>query len=645
MSVITHNLASMAAQRNYKISTGKAAESSKKLSTGFKINCAADDAAGLQISEELRIQVRGLTRASQNIDDGVSFVKTADGALGEVQSMLHRMKELAVQAANDTNTEFDRKALDEEVQQLKTAMTDIFQNTEFNSRKIWGDKTNDFVETGLYSEEYAVEYNVEYFRATLTDTNKTSIPVRDPMTSSLGYYTIKADETGLWAEWDDCAGNKHKTGTLEWEEDELWKGTHQVSLAELIAIKQTDGKDYTGYATNDYPEANNFNFTWTVNDYATKEQMIASINNSQINTWESSSEQIDEVFYNTNTPDTSTDFSVVINFDALLTSGTTFNSDDDDVIEGSNVNLVNNPVLTNIPTDKFIFEFAMNNIGKVIATSVESVSYCPDMSPQYENIWWHYDTDADGNKYKTSYRWLHGSGDLKSIEAAVNKLDTQSPGGTFFLTFDLAAETPYTSIDGTQTATDLGHMTMAMPVSSTDTIDDIKNRLAQITGADIKINSSRISSTVYNDTVSKTQIRVPEYQYGYTINIQAGSLEGNTIQIKYKSLSLGTLGIHDSNVLTHVDASNAIDAIDNALNEVTAQRSLFGAYQNRMEHSARLDDNTAENSQAAESRIRDTDMADEMVSFSTSNIISRTGESVITQANQQAANVVDLLRQ
>ena len=118
MLAVTHNLLAQNANRQLNIVTGKKAKSTEKLSSGYRVNRSADDAAGLTISEKMRWQIRGLNRASNNIQDGISLVQVADGALGEIHSMLHRMKELAVQASNDTNTDSDREQLQNEVRAL-----------------------------------------------------------------------------------------------------------------------------------------------------------------------------------------------------------------------------------------------------------------------------------------------------------------------------------------------------------------------------------------------------------------------------------------------------------------------------------------------------------------------------------------------
>ena len=130
--VVQHNLTAMNANRMLGLTTGAQAKSTEKLSSGYRINIAADDAAGLSISEKMRRQIRGLDQASTNADDGVSAVQTAEGALNEVQDMLQRMNELAVQAANGTNSENDRAYIQSEIEQLTTEIDRVAETTKFN---------------------------------------------------------------------------------------------------------------------------------------------------------------------------------------------------------------------------------------------------------------------------------------------------------------------------------------------------------------------------------------------------------------------------------------------------------------------------------------------------------------------------------
>ena len=134
--VVQHNLTAANTNRQLGITTSGLQKSTEKLSSGYKINRAADDAAGLSISEKMRNQIRGLNKASDNAQDGISLVQTAEGALNEVHSMLQRMSELAVQASNATNATVDRQALNDEVQQLKTEIERVASTTQFNKMDI-----------------------------------------------------------------------------------------------------------------------------------------------------------------------------------------------------------------------------------------------------------------------------------------------------------------------------------------------------------------------------------------------------------------------------------------------------------------------------------------------------------------------------
>ena len=130
--VVQHNMQAANANRMLNITTGAQSKSTEKLSSGYRINRAADDAAGLSISEKMRKQIRGLDKASSNAEDGVSSVQTAEGALTEVHSMLQRMNELAVQAANGTNSDTDRGAIQDEISQLTTEIDRVAETTKFN---------------------------------------------------------------------------------------------------------------------------------------------------------------------------------------------------------------------------------------------------------------------------------------------------------------------------------------------------------------------------------------------------------------------------------------------------------------------------------------------------------------------------------
>ena len=134
--VVQHNMSAANANRMMNVTTTSLSKSTEKLSSGYKINRAADDAAGLSISEKMRGQIRGLSKASSNAQDGISLIQTAEGALNESHSILQRMRELSVQAANGTETDDDREAVNNEIKQLQDELTRISDTTEFNTMKL-----------------------------------------------------------------------------------------------------------------------------------------------------------------------------------------------------------------------------------------------------------------------------------------------------------------------------------------------------------------------------------------------------------------------------------------------------------------------------------------------------------------------------
>lgn len=183
--IVQHNLQAMNANRMLGLTTKVVSGSTEKLSSGYRINRAADDAAGLAISEKMRKQVRGLTQASANAEDGISCVQTAEGALAEVQDMLQRMNELCVQAANGTNSETDRQYIQDELDQLVSEIDRIAETTKFNETFLLkGDQT------GPTTSVYITNYSVTYTENMLTESQKASMLPTEPTTYCINYTGI-----------------------------------------------------------------------------------------------------------------------------------------------------------------------------------------------------------------------------------------------------------------------------------------------------------------------------------------------------------------------------------------------------------------------------------------------------------------------
>ena len=206
--VVQHNMTAMNANRQLGITTSAQAKSSEKLSSGYKINRAGDDAAGLTISEKMRSQIRGLNKASDNAQDGVSLIQVAEGALSETHSILQRMNELATQAANDTNTTADRNAIQSEINQLTSEIDRIQSTTQFNTMNlIDGSYTAKNLQVGSLSGQ-AILVSIENMNATslFGGTNSAVSSVSDVNTSNLGSYNNKLSVSSF-----DNAGSAMKS--------------------------------------------------------------------------------------------------------------------------------------------------------------------------------------------------------------------------------------------------------------------------------------------------------------------------------------------------------------------------------------------------------------------------------------------------
>lgn len=220
--IISNNIAALNANRNYQINTDKKTKSTKKLSSGYRINMAADDAAGITISEKMRWQIRGLNQGTRNAQDGVSWVQTGEAALGEVQNILHRMKELTIQSLNDTNTESDRAALQAEFDALQSEIDRIGETTQFNTKSIFEEheplyhemKGNIYWNQGAYHslDDSMNTLTVEYKMDDNSPTKKVTISVAE------GTYTTQE----LIDEIDDALRNSGATNdgiVLEYGDD------------------------------------------------------------------------------------------------------------------------------------------------------------------------------------------------------------------------------------------------------------------------------------------------------------------------------------------------------------------------------------------------------------------------------------------
>ena len=481
--VVQHNLTAMNSNRMLGLTTASQAKSTEKLSSGYKINRAADDAAGLSISEKMRKQIRGLTQASSNAQDGISAVQTAEGALNEVQDMLQRMNELAVKAANGTQSEDDRSYIQNEIDQLTTEIDRVAETTKFNETYLLkGDQDNEKAYTYTYG----------------TATNKVATVTMPATDSQKG--------TKLTVAFKNTAS-----------------GDAQNEVAKLIR-DQGLSVTYTSVAST---TASKFDVTASVSLNGTDKYSVAK-NGNDYDIKDSKGNAIA----------------------TITVTNTGLGNAKDDKIEGS----------------------------ETITASEAKAGYSNGETIKY------YDKDGNGIP-----------------ENALGKyFSSTSAGGT-------VTSTPRS--DAPQIYDALGNKITAAA--------------ADLTGKQDLTGALTLTLHVGADATSNNQI---------SVNLDAMSAKGLGVN------GLKVDGADDTN------AKNAIETIKESIQKVSTQRSALGAVQNRLEHTISNLDNVVENTTSAESQIRDTDMATEMVKYSNNNILAQAGQAMLAQANQSNQGVLSLLQ-
>ncbi len=681
---IQHNLLAENANRQLNVSSKRNAKTTEKLSSGYRINRAADDAAGLSISEKMRRQIRGLHQTVDNISEGVGYVQTAEGALNEVHDMLQRMNELAVKAANGTNTEEDRAYIDSEVQALKDEMDRIFRTTTFNERKIWepGDRKLLGYETVRAVSQQNIPQTID-----ITNENYGVLPGGSHYSSGIyeGRFHVLADEKdGVKITWkgynyDGTPEKEYETYTIDW--DTLKKQNYSFEMSDYFNKEKCPDLFDGDKPVFNYRVAFSPAETSTINDIA------YCINDTYINV--RSNVSMTYSWEDTN----NTHFSVggvILHYAAAYADraktadGHDFDAGDDAFIEPIISNNTNLKPPTYIDAAAAIgdktgweFSFEMKGLGQVIASSA-SISYsCSDRSDGHKGLWWYHPTHLVNGKWVEDTTRRYGlshsfnGGTLADVMGVLTGNESSTtPGilnndrggcnadanGSGSITLHFNLDTPpghefeYTNKYGNKDPSRrVGSFSLSFSVRANETEDQvfekIKAALNNTTVLDFATSGAGSDRATFDSLSPRYKgINAPIYGSICGFYVQAGTEGGQHISVQYEALSTLALGIGDTNTLTQESAGKAIDEIKGALQMVSEQRSTFGAYQNRIEHERNINANVEENTQAAESRIRDADLADLMMEYSINNILMQAGTSMLTQANQSSQSILELLQ-
>lgn len=537
--VVQHNLSAINANNKLNSNVSGLKKSTEKLSSGYAINRAGDNAAGLAISEKMRSQIRGLSQATKNAQDGISLIQTAEGGLNETHSILQRMRELAVQSANGTyQDETDREAIQLEVDALKTEVDRISSSTEYNGIKLLDGSLSDAGSTGSAGPKFGV------VDATLNGAFVSSSVAGVKVATTQLATTKVGTETAVW----DAAGT---TLTLNLAQNSAYTQDQIDGL-----IKNAKQEDSTATGTVSEVEVNLNNGLFTTGTAATAGTATAA-----------------------GAKATGTGTAIATAF-----------------VGANNLTLTSNKYGADM-NHKITINFTAE-AGKEKMTTTKA--------PVYDSV------NAIGNTGEYTLALQAGkeytADDIESIlkdnglDIAV-KLTSPNP------------DSPLTMMATTSGAT-LGTVTLAggAGLGDTDALFGQKNYDAIGAGSG-----------------------------GLTFQIGANGTEDQRVTLSVEDMSSKGLGLANIDVSKRASANAAIDTVDSAVKSVSMQRAGLGALQNRLEYTVNNLTTTNENLTAAESQIRDTDMATEMISYTKFNILQQASQAMLAQANQQPQAVLQLL--
>ncbi|WP_303866744.1 flagellinolysin [Acetobacterium wieringae] len=584
---INHNIMAINNYRQLTNNTNQAGKSLEKLSSGQKINRAGDNAAGLAISEKMRGQIRGLDQAGANAQDGISLIKTAEGALSETHSLVQRIRELSVQAANDTNVAVDREAIQSEIDQLTKEVDRIGNTTEFNTKKLLNqgnasvsvaDQQNLMSSLKKWWLDEAEQLVFDSYGISASGINMTVEFVND---SSSSYAAMV--EAGYAATGGDAHGDPNITGKAATDLN------LKINLAYAQPTDTMDGGTYYQYVDR------------VIAHEITHAVMASTMNMGDLSSW-----FIEGVAEFTHGGD-----------DRLKSSITALGGGDNDAGVAA--------VVSQITAGRFEDWGAGNS---------------HDYSAAYLAV--RYLDKATGGDVDAILQYL-----ATPANATKNLDDALANEGTFANT---AAWLNSFKSDVTNMATLLSETGVVLNFGSAET------DTGSATGLDAAGGAAETAESIMPEAAGAGAAEVDQPMSGFNIiwpdltdsaaqsfTIQVGANTGQSMAVSTSDMRASALGIDALDVSSYSKANDAIAACDSAISMVSAERSRLGAYQNRLEHTIKNLQTSSENLTSSESRIRDVDMAREMMAFTKNNILSQAAQAMLSQANQQPQGVLQLL--
>lgn len=665
--IINHNLASLNTLNSLSKNEKSTQSSLAKLSSGLRINTAADDAAGLAISEKMRGQIRGLDQAKSNSENGISLVQTAEGALSETTSILQRMRELAVQASNDTSTDSDRVACQKEVSQLKSEIDRISSTTQFNTKNLLdgtleGNKVAQGTIMNSIKMDATATQGVTTGKQAVAASASTPVNIATGVNDNIGLavdggsavtiavaqgqYTSNAD---LVSAINSGIGKSSLAGKVTAELDNSNKvvfvststGTSSgVIVSDPVAAKTA--RTAMGY-NNGTASTSSVQYK-TVTDAA----MTAGSNSIQISLG-SKSYTVDLTNYGLSATDnfgghggtnlTNSIKALQSAFDDKFGKGAVTVADGTAAgefkltsdIGDASLTTSGGPTVTAGTTPATAFAIGNSfDAGTALtgsasaATAAASTKLVSLGDGSQNNLGLKSGNQINisvivGGQTKTSTLAVTGTTTLQNLADAVR----DTIGGAASISIGTDGKIAITGQNGLSNA--VSNLKLTAQVSATDK--------TAITGN----FASKVSS--FSETQSAQDSHVDS-----SLIFQIGANQDQTMNVSISKVNVQSLSLSSVDVSTQAAAESAITVVDNAINTVSAERAKLGAYQNRLDHTINNLTTTSQNMSSAESRIRDVDMANEMATYQKNSVLQQAAQAMLAQANQQPQQVLKLLQ-
>lgn len=592
MLTVKNNLIALTAGNQLAANRRKNEKSMEKLSSGYRINRAADDAAGLTISENMRYQIRGLNRAARNVQEGISLIQVADGAMSEISDMIHRMKELGIQAANATNTPEDRANIQQEIDSLLLEIDDIQDKTLFNGIRVL-DGGNRIVggaggsSGGHYGQGYGIRGGLPSWILNskgTTPIGHLSEVVRIP------YYTFYCTSI------TDAAGNLISSNT---EIEGIGPDPNITDYCYYKAGRdiQISGRyqrtAFHGMNTVGITNGSAGSFTFTGSDQKTY---------TAHGTYTLHSDDLEAKY-----AAAFIDFSKVTAANIQELVGNGFSTTCTMCDSRYSIEFVDQG---GSGDDHTTFSAPNSSRHHIYTVDISGITGADALIDKIVSVLGNY--GSIHNKYN-----INGQG---------NYIQSAKPNNHYS---DFAAE-----LDNT------GKRTGRLIIVSTGD-DDRGTFINPAFYPDYGLFHAGIYT--YGNNVWIPDPSAPAAKVQGELHIQTGAKKGDAVLIGLPVIHCDTLGLIGLSVITEEDAGDAIDAADYALDILNDERTNLGAWQNRLEHTYANVTHTSENTQAAESRLRDCDMSKEIVANSIQQILLQTGMSVLAQANQRPQMILNML--